>query len=177
MWVWTNGSLAHLPQLDPLSDEGREIRAISADGKMVFGNDEGAARGGLWGYWYNLSEAYDGARPLQHPSTAWVWSQKEGIVPIFDETRFLETSIWDINDEGTMALIEARPIGSNDWERYLWYGEDDFVLIDDLLATLGIPDSINGYSFWQISGDGSKLMGATYIDGRIFAVIVTIPVR
>lgn len=177
VWVWENGSLMELPRLDPLSVESRELRGISADGQRVFGIDFGPARGGLFGSWDHLSEPYDGSLPFQHPSTAWVWSQQEGIVPIFDEARFLETSVWDINDEGTMALIAARPIGSNDWERYLWYGGNDFVLIDDLLGSLGIPDSINGYSFWQISGDGSKLMGATYVDGRIVAVTVEIPVR
>jgi len=177
IWVWASGILTELPRLDPLSGEDRDLRAVSADGERIFGNDESDARGGFWGYWNHLNEAYDGSRPIQHPSTAWVWSQKDGIVPIFDEARFLETSIWDINDEGTMALIEARPIGSNDWERYLWYGEDNFVLIDDLLAPMGLPDYIRGFGFWQISGDGSKLMGATYIDNRIHAVTVEIPVR
>ncbi len=176
IWVWNDGVRVQVPRLDAGSNGGHELRAISANGQAVFGVDFGPARGGLW-YDENLTEQNKWTQPRYHAATSWIWTQQDGIVPIMDSNRFHETSVWDINDDGSIALIEARPLGSNDWGRYLWYGGDDFVLIDDLLGTLGIPGSINGYSFWQISGDGSKLMGAEYHDGRIFAVTVEIPVR
>ncbi len=178
VWVWQDGQRTEIPRLDPTSDASHAHRAISADGLMIFGVDDGPARGGL-NYWSGpLVDPDDWwAQPTQSAQTAWVWTAQHGTVPIIDRSRFLETSVVDINADGSVMLGDARGIGSNDWEQFLWFGDNEFVLVDDLLYSLGIFIEADWYGFNAISDDGSKLTGLAYVDGQFSAIIVTIPVR
>jgi len=177
IWVWEDGERTEIPRLDPTIEEFHEFRAITADGRAVFGTDGGPDRGAL-NYWAGpLVDPSDWwARPSYSAGTAWVWTQQGGIVPIIDRSRFLETTVIDINADGSVMLGDSRAIGTNDWEQFLWFGDNDFVIVDDLLTRLGISIDAQWYGFNQISDDGTKLMGSAFIDGQSSALIVTIPV-
>lgn len=178
IWVWEDGERTEIPRLDPTIEEFHEFRAITADGRAVFGTDGGPDRGAL-NYWAGpLVDPSDWwARPSYSAGTAWVWTQQGGIEPIIDRSRFLETIVMDINADGSVMLGKSRAIGTNDWEQFLWFGDNDFVIVDDLLTRLGISIEAQWYGFYQISDDGTKLMGSAFIDGQSSALIVTIPAR
>ncbi len=182
IWVWEDGERTEIPRLDPMGEDFHELRAISADGRAVFGTDGGPDRGGL-SYWAGpLVDPDDwSAQPMQNAATAWVWTQQSGTVPIIDRDRFLETSAMDINADGSVMLGFARPMRTNHWKQFLWFGDwfgdNEFVMVDDLFYSLGISIEADWYGFNAISGDGSKLTGYASIEGRYYAIIVTIPVR
>ena len=174
IWVWEDGELTEVPSLDDDADQPLHLRAVSADGQAVFGVADGPRRGSL-GYRDALTEETDWDRPTHRASTAWMWTRTTGTVEIIDRSRFLETDLKDIDANGDIALIMARPHGSNLARPYLWLGDDNYLLIADMLKAYGVSIDADSFGFNEISDDGTKLTGLAYIDGRAHALIVTIP--
>lgn len=177
IWVWEDDQLTQIPALDPDIEPRRSLWAVSADGQAVFGNDDGPRRGALgWGS-EPLSEDTAWSSPSYRASTAWKWSQTDGIVEIIDRSRFLETTLIDTDANGDVALVRARPLGSNFARPYLWLGGNNFLLVDDILKAYGVSIEADFYGFNEISDDGTKLMGLAAVDGQTYshAIIVTIP--
>lgn len=175
IWRWSDGELFEIPSLSLFEDEGRSVDDISAGGQIVFGTSEGPARGGIADE--HLEEVDLWARPFGGQCIAWKWTESGGIVPIIDESRFLETRMVSANADGSVALIYARPRGSRYMEEYLWLGGDQFVELDELFHSLNLSIDAEWFSLYEISDDGTKLMGSASVDGGFatHAIIVTIP--
>lgn len=173
IWVWQDGTLINIPTLHTDSTGNRCIRAVADDGHAVFGNEYGPLRGAISSE--PISAASDWAFPHSVQTTAWMWTESAGTTEIIDRTRFLTTNITGIDANGTMALVRARRLQCNFSERYLWFGDDKFVLVDEVLHALNITIDADWYSLYEVSFDGTKLMGAAIIDGRQYGLVVTIP--
>ncbi len=174
IWVWRDGERTEIPPLDPQSDGTHGLVAVSGNGEAVIGGDAGPDRGGL--SYESLApppEVWD--RPIDGASTAWIWTERGGTVPIMDSSRFLATRVWDIDHDATVVLGEARERHSDQWRQFLWLRDNRFILVDDLLYTLGISIKADWYWFGDLSDDGTKLMGSATVNGVQQGLIVTIP--
>lgn len=178
VWRWEQGQLTQIPGLDHGSAASRTVSHISAQGDAVFGTEYGPRRGG-YDYTNPLIRAEPWLYPVALPTTAWLWTQDLGTQEIIDRARFLETRLVDINASGSMALVHARSHGPDQkesWGRYLWLGEANFVNIDDLFYSLGISIKAQWSDFYELSDDGTRLMGLAQLpDNSYAAIIVTIP--
>ena len=149
--------------------------AVSGNGQAVIGEAEGLWRRGFEGD----EPIYDGpsyelTRSSQH---AWVWTQETRTIEIADRTRFEDIGVRDITHDASAVLGSGYSEDAG-VQLFLWYRDDNqFVMIDDLFTKLGIVINADWYSFYRISGDGSKLLGTFRLDGQFSAIIVTIPVR
>lgn len=175
IWRWEDGQLTEISAPILFDDQQQSIVDMSEDGDTVFGNVEGPARGGV------SSRELSVVRPWSGPSggqrIAWVWTESQGSVELIDRSRFLETNIRSVVADGSMALLSARPHGNGVNSQYLWFGEHNFVALNELFHTLNISIDADYYAFNEISDDGTKLMGLASVDGQIYshAIIVTIP--
>jgi hypothetical protein len=173
IFVWQSGELTEVPVLNSDSPVSRYIAAVSHDGHAVYGNDIGPRRGGISSD--PLSEDRGWSLPSRSQWTAWVWTEQAGTTPIIDQSRFLETVLQDTDANGSLALVTARPTQSSMFRQYLWFGDDKFVLLDEVFHTLGISIDTDSYDLFNLSADGTKLMGSATIDGHQFGLVVTLP--
>lgn len=174
MYRWEDGDLMEIPGLDIFENGESSVAAISADGNTVFGYTEGPRRGSSiytnleeWVPWSTVGHG--------RQRVSWLWTEAGGTHAIMDYDRFLETDVFSVNSDGSLALLYARPRGSNEASQYLWMGDQNFVSIDDLFHSLGISIPVDWFSFREISNDGRILMGIAGINWEFHAIIVTIP--
>ena len=175
VWVWEDGELTMVPPIAADYEVVMRAAGISGDGQAVIGSVEGIWRPGF----DDDDRVYDGSSHhlIHSPQQAWIWTQETGTVEIADRARFEEVGVSDITHDASTVLGNGYSPDTGS-RQFLWYRDgNQFVMIDDLFAKLGIVIDADSYSFFQISGDGSKLLGVSRLGEERSAIIVTIPVR
>lgn len=173
VWVWQDGVRSEIPRLDPTADGYRSLIAVSGSGRVIFGSD--SRLGGRGPLRCAHHDHPNGSCPTSGLSGMWMWTEQDGTVPIMISSGFSSIWITDINYDGTLAFGEAQNHQREPWKRFLWYGENKFILVDDLLTSLGVSIRADWYELYDLSDDGTKLMGTAVINGRYHALIITIP--
>jgi hypothetical protein len=174
VWVWEDGELTMVPRISASYEVVMRATEISGNGQAVLGSAEG-----LWHHGFDDERIYDGESYdlIRSPWHSWVWTREGGTVEIEYPARFESIGVWDITDDATVVLGNGFSPDTG-IQQFLWYrSENQFVMIDDLFTKLGITIDADWFTFTQISGDGSKLLGVLNRDRRYSALIVTIPVR
>ncbi|PCI10689.1 hypothetical protein COB72_02855 [bacterium] len=176
-WVWDEGELTMIPTIDPGYDVFMRAREVSGNGEAVIGNAEGRWRPGFGGEDQLHEVDPYGIGIIGSPNHAWIWTQESGTVEIADPDRFDSVGALDITDDACVVLGNAKWVNSEKRDQFLWYGEGKFVIVGDLLSKIGVSIDADWYSFYQISGDGSMLMGLAKREDHFYAIKVVIPVR
>jgi len=175
-WIVSNDELLMVPPIDADYEVLMSATEVSGNGQAVIGYAYGVWREGFQDNRPILDELNDDL--VFGPNRSWFWSHETGTIEIANPDRFESISTWDITDDASTVLGSGSSGDGPELQQFLWFSEDNrFVMIDDLFTKLGIVIDADWYSFSQISGDGSKLMGILSRDDQHAAIIVTIPVR
>ncbi|MBL4590971.1 MAG: hypothetical protein JKY96_03320 [Phycisphaerales bacterium] len=162
-WIWEGRETTDIPNLDLGEFVDTRPQAISGDGTVVAGTSSGISV---------LDPEIGGVE--RSASHAWLWSESDGLVDVFDAERFESIYAIDLSDDGQVLLGGATDLNDNNVQ-VLWSEVGGIILIDDLFESLGIGFEADSYRFTQISADGTRLMGTKEFEGQFSAVIVTIP--
>lgn len=175
VWVWEDGELVMIPQIEADYEVVMRASRISGNGEAVIGTAQGMWYDGF-GEDGQLSDEELQYDLIRSPDRSWIWTRAAGTVEIANHDRFERVSVWDITDDGVTVLGSAAELDGG-FGHFLWTRNDGFVMVDDLFMKLGISIDADYYSFYQLSSDGSKLMGVSNLDGQYSAITVTIPVK
>lgn len=175
-WVIDQGEFTMVPPLDLPYQTFMRATEISGNGLAVIGRASGIWRVGFEDD--NALYTESSQDFIYSPQHSWVWTSETGTIEIERPALYESIGVWDITDDASVVLGAGYTGSGEDVEvrGFLWFRElNRFVNIDDLFTKLGIVIDADSYSFSQISGDGSKLMGSMHRDGQQSAIIVTIP--
>ena len=170
VWVWEDGEVVPVPDVEPGYDVLMRLEDVSGDGNTVIGSARGVWRP-FGAFDQPLTDQSHGL--INGPRLAWIWTRGGGTHQLIDG-RFREMSLRSVDHDASTALGYGTLNDGSD-VHFLWFRNDQVLLLNDVLNTLNISIDADWYSFNQISDDGTRLMGHASVNDVRHAIIVTIP--
>ncbi len=144
-WLWSENTGFNIL---PGASEG--MRMISSDGNFMAGEAVG--------------------NPVSGFTTPAYWTKDSGVVhlPILEPNDFGQ--LYGMNDDGSVIVGKLKS------KEVIWINQEKPILIEDFATSIGVDmTGWNILGIWDISGDGSTIVGQARYQGRVEGFVLTIP--